>query len=187
MMRAAPRSRIPTTRNSFAAIPGVSVASVQAVTAHGAPAPLSGMLAEAYRHGPPRRRTTPAAAPPRRDESHFLRQLGVPAIVAASDRTARLQRLLREPDITSAAQLAGAMALSPVQLKRLCRRLFGIAPKALLIRHRLARMLAVLEQRPYAELRLFLDLGYCDQSHFIRDFKAFFGMPPTRYLAQHRG
>ena len=47
-------------------------------------------------------------------------------------------------------------------------------------------MLAVLEQRPYAELRLFLDLGYCDQSHFIRDFKAFFGMAPTRYFAANR-
>jgi AraC-like DNA-binding protein len=58
-----------------------------------------------------------------------------------------------------------------------------VAPKSLLIRHRLARMLATLEQRPYAELRHFLDLGYCDQSHFIRDFKSFFGMPPTRYFA----
>jgi AraC-like DNA-binding protein len=148
--------------------------------------PPPGMLAKAHRHGT-HLHIVPAASPPdaqpRRNESHFLKLLGVPSIIAASDRTARLQRLLRSPDITTAGQLADALGLSPVQLKRLCRRLFGIAPKSLLIRHRLARMLATLEQRPYAELRHFLDLGYCDQSHFIRDFKAFFGMPPTRYFA----
>ncbi len=157
------------------------MASVQIATTTGAPSPLSGMLAEAYCHGTQLRRTP--ATQPRHDESHFLRLLGVPAIIATSDRTARLQRLLRHPDITTAGQLADALGLSPVQLKRLCRRLYGVAPKSLLIRHRLARMLATLEQRPYAELRQFLDLGYCDQSHFIRDFKAFFGMPPTRYFA----
>lgn len=148
--------------------------------------PPPGMLANAHCHGTRLHIAPPAAqivGQVRRDESHFLKQLGVPPLIAASERTARLQRLMRSPDITTAGQLADALALSPVQLKRLCRRLFGIAPKSLLIRHRLARMLATLEQRPYAELRHFLDLGYCDQSHFIRDFKAFFGMAPTRYLA----
>jgi AraC-like DNA-binding protein len=163
------------------------MASVQIATSTGSSSPLSGMLAEAFCQGTQLHRTASAVAPlatqPRRDESHFLRQLGVLPIIATSDRTARLQRLLRSPDITTAGQLADALALSPVQLKRLCRRLYGVAPKSLLIRHRLARMLATLEQRPYAELRHFLDLGYCDQSHFIRDFKAFFGMAPTRYFA----
>jgi len=167
------------------------MASVQIATTTGASSPLSGMLAEAYCQGVQLHRTPAApaslATQPRRDESHFLRVLGVPGIIATSDRTARLQRLLREPDITTAGQLAEALGLSPVQLKRLCRRLYGVAPKSLLIRHRLARMLATLEQRPYAELRHFLDLGYCDQSHFIRDFKAFFGMPPTRYFANAAG
>ncbi|MDH7976012.1 AraC family transcriptional regulator [Sphingomonas sp. AR_OL41] len=120
---------------------------------------------------------------PRRDETFFLRQLGVKTVLAASERVVRLQQLLRSEDVSTAAQLAEALGMSPVQLKRLCLRLFGVTPKALLIRHRLARMLAALEHRPYSELRQFLDLGYCDQSHFIRDFKAFFGMPPTRYFA----
>ena len=148
------------------------------------------MLANAHCHGTRLHIASthaPVVGQSRRDEGHFLKLLGVAPVIAASDRTVRLQRLLREPDITSAGQLAEALALSPVQLKRLCRRLFGVAPKSLLIRHRLARMLATLEQRPYAELRQFLDLGYCDQSHFIRDFKTFFGMPPTRYLAENQG
>ena len=147
------------------------------------------MLANAHCHGTRLHITStsaPVVAQSRRDESHFLKLLGVTPIIATSDRTTRLQHLLRSPDITSAGELADTLALSPVQLKRLCRRLYGIAPKSLLIRHRLARMLAALEQRPYAELRHFLDLGYCDQSHFIRDFKTFFGMPPTRYLAANR-
>jgi AraC-like DNA-binding protein len=128
-------------------------------------------------------RTASLPPPPRRDEAFFLRQLGVKTVLAATDRVVRLQQLLRCEDVTTAGQLGEALGMSPVQLKRLCIRLFGVTPKALLIRHRLARMLAALEHRPYAELRQFLDLGYCDQSHFIRDFKAFFGMPPTRYFA----
>jgi AraC-like DNA-binding protein len=123
---------------------------------------------------------------PRRDETYFLRLLGVKTVFAATDRVVRLHQLLRSEDVTTAAQLGEALGMSPVQLKRLCLRLFGVTPKALLIRHRLARMLAALEHRPYSELRQFLDLGYCDQSHFIRDFKAFFGMPPTRYFAATR-
>jgi len=165
------------------------MASARTATTDTGPLPPPGMLAHAHCHGTPLHlapSSPPLTARPRRDETYFLRKLGVTPVIAASERTARLQRLLREPDITTAGQLAAALALSPVQLKRLCRRLFGVTPKALLIRHRLARMLAALEQRPYAELRHFLDLGYCDQSHFIRDFKAFFGMPPTRYFAAER-
>ncbi|MEG3148075.1 AraC family transcriptional regulator [Sphingomonas sp. RT2P30] len=148
--------------------------------------PVPGLLANAaLRDG--RFALSPQPAPPivqpRRDETFFLRQLGVKTVLAASDRVVRLQQLLRSEDVSTAAQLAEALGMSPVQLKRLCLRLFGVTPKALLIRHRLARMLAALEHRPYSELRQFLDLGYCDQSHFIRDFKAFFGMPPTRYFA----
>ena len=130
--------------------------------------------------------STVCAGQPRRDETFFLRLLGVKTVLAASDRVVRLQLLLRSEDVTTAGQLGAALCMSPVQLKRLCIRLFGVTPKALLIRHRLARMLAALEHRPYSELRQFLDLGYCDQSHFIRDFKAFFGMPPTRYFAGNR-
>lgn len=151
--------------------------------------PTSGTLASAALgagHFVSALRGTPDTAPPRRDETFFLRLLGVKTVLAASDRVVRLQRLLRSEDITTAGQLGAALGLSPVQLKRLCIRLFGVTPKALLIRHRLARMLAALEHRPYSELREFLDLGYCDQSHFIRDFKAFFGMPPTHYFALSR-
>lgn len=151
--------------------------------------PVPGLLANAVLREAQFARSLQSAVPieqPGRDETFFLRQLGVKTVLAASDRVVRLQQLLRSEDVTTAAELGEALGMSPVQLKRLCQRLFGVTPKALLIRHRLARMLAALEHRPYSELREFLDLGYCDQSHFIRDFKAFFGMPPTRYFAQVR-
>ncbi len=160
--------------------------SVQHAASGGHGRAIAGTLATRALSGAPMRLVPSGwggGAPACRDESWFLKLLGVKTIFAATDRVARLQRLLRDADVTTAAQLGEALGLSPVQLKRLCQRLYGVTPKSLLIRHRLARMLVALEHRPYGELRQFLDLGYCDQSHFIRDFKAFFGMPPTRYFA----
>lgn len=75
------------------------------------------------------------------------------------------------------------MQVSPTQLKRLCYRIFGLAPKALLMRHRMTRTLQSLNNRPLRDLRLVLDPGFFDQSHFNRDFKMFFGRPPGGYLA----
>lgn len=146
---------------------------------------LAGMLADQHLSSPPSRPLVAANdRVAERSEDHFLTLLGATPLIANDDRVAQIEALLRRSDITTVAQLADAMQMRQVTLKRLCRRAFGLPPKTLLIRHRLARMLSALEHRPYRELNHFLDLGYTDQSHFIRDFKMFFGMPPTRYLAQ---
>jgi AraC-like DNA-binding protein len=146
---------------------------------------LAGMLADQHLGNAPSRPLVAANDPVvARSEDHYLTFLGATPLNASDGRVGQIEALLRRSDITTVAQLAAAMQMQQVTLKRLCHRAYGLPPKTLLIRHRLARMLSALDHRPYRELNHFLDLGYTDQSHFIRDFKMFFGMPPTRYLAQ---
>lgn len=96
---------------------------------------------------------------------------------------ARLAACLNDPDMGTVANVCDALGISQPRLARWCKAQFGETPKKLLRRARMARMLARLAEQPYAEWRNFLDDHYFDQSHFIRDFKQFMGMCPTRYLA----
>ena len=70
--------------------------------------------------------------------------------------------------------------------KRTLQRLFseyaGVTPKWIIQRYRLheaAERLATEEGVSLAELAL--DLGYYDQAHFVRDFRAVVGRPPAAY------
>jgi AraC-like DNA-binding protein len=72
--------------------------------------------------------------------------------------------------------------LSPRTLQRLFQRHVGVSPKWVLRRYRLHEAAAVLareQRRPWAEVAA--ELGYFDQSHFIRDFTAAIGMTPAAY------
>jgi methylphosphotriester-DNA--protein-cysteine methyltransferase len=95
-------------------------------------------------------------------------------------------QLLENPDVMSVSQLCAATGISHARLIRLCRRAFGFPPKFLLRRARFQRMLAAIEERSYQEWRDFIDPQYVDQSHLIRDFHYFLGMPPSRYAASPR-
>lgn len=67
-------------------------------------------------------------------------------------------------------------------LQRLFQRYVGVSPKWVLRRYRLHEAAAVLareQHRPWAEVAA--ELGYFDQSHFIRDFTAAIGMTPVSY------
>jgi AraC-like DNA-binding protein len=97
-----------------------------------------------------------------------------------------LERWITDPDAMTVELMCERLGMSHSKLGRLCRRFFGFTPKFLLRRARFTRMLEQLNLRPYQEWRTFLDARYVDQSHFIRDFHAFMGMTPSRYLAQAR-
>ena len=98
-------------------------------------------------------------------------------------RRARLPQLLADPDIGTVEQLCDQLDMTQSRLARLCRSIYGETPKKLLRRARFGRMLEALARHPYAEWRSFIDPNYFDQSHFIRDFRHFLGVPPSRYLA----
>ncbi len=68
----------------------------------------------------------------------------------------------------------------PRTLQRLFQRYVGVSPKWVLRRYRLHEAAAALareQHRPWAEVAA--ELGYFDQSHFIRDFTAAIGMTPS--------
>ena len=67
-------------------------------------------------------------------------------------------------------------------LQRLFARYVGVSPKWVLRRYRLHEAAAALareQDRPWAEVAA--ELGYFDQSHFIRDFTAAIGLTPVAY------
>jgi len=73
--------------------------------------------------------------------------------------------------------------------KRTIQRLFndyvGIGPKWVINRYRLHEALDRLAQGGAVDwAQLALELGYFDQAHFIRDFKALVGRPPAEYARQ---
>jgi AraC-like DNA-binding protein len=63
----------------------------------------------------------------------------------------------------------------------------GITPKLFSRIQRFQKTRAVLQQNPPSNwTMLALDSGYCDQSHFIREFLEFSGVSPTDYLSRYK-
>ena len=96
--------------------------------------------------------------------------------------------LLHDRTITRVDDVTDMFGIRPRTLQRLFSRYVGVSPKWVLRRYRLHEAAAVLAQeqhRPWAEVAA--ELGYFDQSHFIRDFTAAIGLTPVAYAqACHR-
>ena len=72
-------------------------------------------------------------------------------------------------------------------LQRMFNQYVGVGPKWVINRYRMHEALERMEQDDALEwTRLALELGYFDQAHFIRDFKALVGCPPAEYWRRHR-
>jgi AraC-like DNA-binding protein len=95
-----------------------------------------------------------------------------------------LEELGRVPRGRPIAELADRAVVSHRHLIRLFRDEVGLAPKQFA---RLRRFQAVLARvgrgRPVDWAAVALACGYADQSHLIRDFRAFAGLGPTAYHA----
>jgi AraC-like DNA-binding protein len=92
----------------------------------------------------------------------------------------------REPaDRPQPAELARALGLSPTWFARLFRRTYGCAPRAWLVRHRIARAAERL-QTACSIGTVAAEFGYDDLFLFSRQFRAVMGQSPRRWLAAHR-
>jgi len=81
---------------------------------------------------------------------------------------------------------ARSMGLNQKRLERAVKRHAGLTPKGLARALRFVEAVRALSfgRRPLAELAL--DLGFTDQAHFNREFKALAGVSPTSWLAERR-
>lgn len=79
------------------------------------------------------------------------------------------------------ARLARSLGLSQDPLEKRFRRAIGASPKQLASIVRVRHAITV-GRRGAGWLRAAHEAGYCDQSHFIREFRAFTGEAPTRFF-----
>jgi AraC-like DNA-binding protein len=92
-----------------------------------------------------------------------------------------------DPDVQRVGQVCEKFALSERTLQRLTARRIGLSPKWLIQRRRLHEAAELLagEERPDLA-RVAADLGYADQAHFGRDFRAVTGLTPGEFAAERR-
>ncbi len=87
--------------------------------------------------------------------------------------------------ITKVDDIVSLMGINKRTLQRMFSQYVGVSPKLVIKRFRLqeaAEHLAQVEHVNWSTLAL--ELGYFDQAHFIKDFKAMIGQTPTEYARQ---
>ena len=90
--------------------------------------------------------------------------------------------MLDDPAVARVDALAARHGMSTRTLQRLFRRYVGVSPKWVLKRYRLHEAAErIAEGRNGDWAATALDLGYFNQAHFIRDFKALVGASPAQY------
>ncbi|HEV2751535.1 MAG TPA: helix-turn-helix domain-containing protein [Gemmatimonadales bacterium] len=97
----------------------------------------------------------------------------------------RLESELRRPP--SLAVLAREADVHPMHMVRVFRAHRGCSPGEYVQTRRIAHACRLLVDTDIPLVRLGLDLGYHDQSHFTRAFRARVGVPPGAYRAHARG
>ena len=77
--------------------------------------------------------------------------------------------------------------MSTRSLQRLFATYVGLSPKAVLARYRLQDAAAAIDAGEVEDLAgLAVSLGWFDQAHFSRDFRAVVGTTPSAYLQRAR-
>ncbi len=78
--------------------------------------------------------------------------------------------------------LVSAVNMSARQVERLCLRVYGAPPKALSRKYRALQAAVRFGLNPEAGWEAAAAGAFYDQSHFIREFKLFVGMTPSRFV-----
>jgi len=99
-----------------------------------------------------------------------------------------MRTILGTPELTRVEQLVERTGMSSRSLQRLFREYVGVTPKWVLQRVRLHEAAERIAEEPSTDAAMLaLDLGYFDQPHFIKDFKAVVGRSPSEYAAMCAG
>lgn len=91
-----------------------------------------------------------------------------------------------DPDVRRVGQVCAKFDVAERTLQRLLARRLGLHPKWLIQRRRLQEAAAALRTGDVDLARVAAELGYADQSHLTRDFRAVTGLTPGEFVAEHR-
>jgi AraC-like DNA-binding protein len=93
-----------------------------------------------------------------------------------------VDQIMSDRGITLVKDVTGRSGIGTRRLQRLFAAYTGVTPKWVIRRARLHEAVERLDQGADVDLGfLARDLGYFDQAHFARDFRAAVGRPPTAY------
>jgi AraC-like DNA-binding protein len=108
-----------------------------------------------------------------------------PAVDPTVDRVAALVSEIEEDrSVLRVEDLVDRHSLTQRSLQRLFEQYVGIGPKWVINRFRMHEAIERLHRgEPLDWAQFALELGYFDQAHFNRDFKALVGCTPKRYVA----
>jgi AraC-like DNA-binding protein len=96
--------------------------------------------------------------------------------------------ILENRDLTQVEAVARECGMNPRSLQRLFREYVGVSPKWVILRYRLHDAMERLEAKESVDLpALALTLGFFDQAHFTKAFKAFLGRTPAGYASHPEG
>ncbi|MBU5211671.1 helix-turn-helix domain-containing protein [Heyndrickxia oleronia] len=94
-----------------------------------------------------------------------------------------IEKMKSDPLINTVEDISEHFHLSVRTLQRLFKKYVGVNPKWVIRRYRLLEVADQLSNgHPQPWQQLVADLGYYDQSHFIRDFKSIVGRSPEEYI-----
>jgi AraC-like DNA-binding protein len=95
-----------------------------------------------------------------------------------------VERMAVDRTLVRVEQVASLAQMELRRLQRLFRIYVGVSPKWVIQRYRLHEAAEQIVRGDVSDMAtLALQLGYFDQAHFIRDFKAMVGCPPGEYRA----
>jgi len=90
--------------------------------------------------------------------------------------------IIAHQEITRVDDMVSQLNLNKRTLQRLFSQYVGVSPKWVIQRYRLHEVAERLADGEVVDgTRMALDLGYFDQAHFIKDFKAIVGKTPAEY------
>lgn len=93
-----------------------------------------------------------------------------------------ITHILEDSELTMVEQLCRKNQINKRKLQRLFSQYVGISPKWVIKLYRLQHAAEAMDNGSYPDLlKLSTDLGYYDQSHFIKDFKSIIGKTPEEY------
>jgi AraC-like DNA-binding protein len=93
--------------------------------------------------------------------------------------------IIAHREITKVDDVVSRLNINKRTLQRLFRQYVGVSPKWVIKRYRLHEVAERLAEGKVVDWSgIVLELGYSDQAHFIKDFKAIVGRTPAEYARQ---